>query len=275
MAVKVKFWGVRGSIACPSSQHVGYGGNTSCVEVRFDDTSIILDAGTGLRQLGQDYARRGVRSGLILLTHCHWDHINGFPFFSPFFQRGAEFRVLAGHLSESGGIRSVLASQMAEPTFPVPLHALHADMTYEDFQAGERLDGQAPGLVVKTAPLNHPSGATGYRLEVDGHALCYVTDTEHRPGQPDDAVLGLIAGADLVIYDSTYTDAEFPAKVGWGHSTWQEGVRLCRQAGVQRLAIFHHDPDHVDSVMAGIEREAKRMWESTFVARDDMVVTLG
>jgi phosphoribosyl 1,2-cyclic phosphodiesterase len=275
MAVKVKFWGVRGSIACPSSQHVGYGGNTSCVEVRFDDTSIILDAGTGLRPLGQDYARRGVRSGLILLTHCHWDHINGFPFFSPVFQRGAQFRVLAGHLSESGGIRSVLASQMAEPTFPVPLHALHADMSYEDFKAGEQLDGLASGLVVKTAPLNHPSGATGYRLEVDGHALCYVTDTEHRPGQPDDAVLDLIAGADLVIYDSTYTDAEFPAKVGWGHSTWQEGVRLCRQAGVRRLAIFHHDPDHVDSVMAGIEREAKRMWESTFVARDDMVVTLG
>lgn len=274
MGVGVKFWGVRGSIACPSPNHVVYGGNTSCVEVIHGDTRLILDAGTGIRGLGMDYARRGLRSGVVLLTHTHWDHINGFPFFAPFFIPGSKFRVLAGHLSDAGGIRSVLASQMAEPTFPVPLHALQADMAYEDFRAGETLGDLAPGLVVRTVPLNHPNGATGYRMEMGGKAVCYVTDTEHRPGQPDETILGLIAGADLVIYDSTYTDEEFPSKVGWGHSTWEEGVRLCRQAGAKQLAIFHHNPDHVDTDMAAIETQARALWSGAVVARDDMLLDL-
>jgi phosphoribosyl 1,2-cyclic phosphodiesterase len=274
MSVKVKFWGVRGSIACPSPYHVVYGGNTSCVEVSNDKANIILDAGTGIRGLGQDYVRRHLRSGVLLLTHTHWDHINGFPFFAPVYVPGWKFRVMAGHLSEHGGIRSVLANQMNEPTFPVPLHALKADMTYEDFDAGDQLDDLFPGLRVRTVPLRHPNGATGYRLEMGGKVVCYVTDTEHVPGEPDQNVLQLIAGADLVVYDSTYTDDEFPGKVGWGHSTWQEGVRLCRQAGVKRLAIFHHDPDHVDASMTIIEQLARQAWNGASVARDNMVVTL-
>jgi len=274
MTVKVKFWGVRGSIACPSSNHVVYGGNTSCVEVTDGACNIILDAGTGIRALGQDYVRRHVGSGVLLLTHTHWDHINGFPFFSPIYVPGWRFRVLAGHLTDMGGIQSVLANQMTEPTFPVPLSALKAEMSYEDFRAGDVLTDLSPGLVVRTAPLRHPNHATGYRLELDGKVVCYVTDTEHVLGSLDRNVLDLIKGADLVIYDSTYSDAEFPNKVGWGHSTWQEGVRLCRQGGVKRLAIFHHDPDHVDEDMARIEREAQAMWSGAMVSRDNMVVEL-
>lgn len=274
MTVKVKFWGVRGSIACPSPNHVVYGGNTSCVEISDGTCNIILDAGTGIRTLGQDYIRRHVGSGVLLLTHTHWDHINGFPFFAPVYVPGWRFRVLAGHLADAGGIRSVLSNQMTHPTFPVPLSALKAEMSYEDFHAGDMLDDLCHGLLVRTAPLRHPNTATGYRLELDGKAVCYVTDTEHVPGSPDQNVLALIEGADLVIYDSTYTDAEFPDKIGWGHSTWQEGVRLCRQAGARQLAIFHHDPDHVDSVMAGIERDAKAMWSGASVSRDDMIVSL-
>ena len=274
MAVKVKFWGVRGSIACPSADYVVYGGNTSCIEVSNGDTDIILDAGTGIRGLGQDYMRRNVGSGILLLTHTHWDHINGFPFFAPVYVPGWRFRVLAGHLADCGGIKSVLASQMAQPTFPVPLAALQAEMTYRDFRAGEELVGLSPGLVVKTMPLNHPNGATGYRLELGGKVVCYVTDTEHIPGKPDQNILALIAGADVVIYDSTYTDEEFPSKVGWGHSTWQEGVRLCREAGAKQMAIFHHNPDHVDSEMAAIEAEAKAVWANSVVSRDNMVIVL-
>ena len=187
---------------------------------------------------------------------------------------GWRFRVLAGHLADAGGIHSVLASQMAQPTFPVPLAALKAEMSYEDFRAGDVLTGLFPRLVVRTAPLRHPNGATGYRLELGGRVVCYITDTEHVPGQVDQNVLTLIDGADLVIYDSTYTDDEFPSKIGWGHSTWQEGVRLCQQAGAKRLAIFHHNPDHVDSLMADLEAEAKQTWSGTMVCRDDMVVTL-
>lgn len=274
MAVKVKFWGVRGSIACPTPDHMIYGGNTSCIEVSDGANRLILDAGTGLRALGRELMQTGGTSGILLLTHTHWDHICGFPFFTPFYLPGRKFRVMAGHLSDKGGVRSVLANQMATPTFPVPLSALKAEMDYADFRSGDTLDDLFPGLVVRTCALNHPDGATGYRLEWDGKAVCYVTDVEHHPGELDPVVLELIKDADLVIYDCTYTDDEFPNHVGWGHSTWQQGIRLCRAAGARQLAIFHHNPDHTDSLMAEIEAEAKKVWNGCIVARDEMALIL-
>ncbi|MCK5445629.1 MAG: MBL fold metallo-hydrolase, partial [Rhodospirillaceae bacterium] len=125
---------------------------------------------------------------------------------------------------------------------------------------------------IRTAPLNHPNGATGYRIETDGYSACYVTDTEHVPGELDQNILGLIEGADLVIYDCTYTEEEFPSKIGWGHSTWNQGVKLCRDVGVKQMAIFHHDPDHDDKFMAEIEAIAKAEWDGTFVAREGMEI---
>jgi phosphoribosyl 1,2-cyclic phosphodiesterase len=251
-----------------------YGGNTSCIEVSDGTNRLILDAGTGLRALGQELMQTGGTSGILLLTHTHWDHICGFPFFTPFYMEGRKFRVMAGHLAEKGGVRSVLSSQMAAPTFPVPLAALKATMDYVDFHSGDTLTDLFPGLVVRTCALNHPDGATGYRLEWDGKSICYVTDTEHRPGELDQTIIGLIEDADLVIYDCTYTDEEFPEKVGWGHSTWQEGIRLCQAAGARRLAIFHHNPDHSDTMMAGIEVEAAKVWPNCIVARDEMALIL-
>jgi len=274
MAFEVKFWGVRGSIACASAQHVIYGGNTSCIEVMVNDGRIILDAGTGIRMLGKEVMRQHARSGVLLLTHTHWDHVNGFPFFAPIYVPGWHFRVLAGHLIDRGGIREALASQMTTPMFPVPLQALRAEMHYEDFRMGDTLTNLVPDVTVRTAPLNHPNGATGYRIEYQGKSMAYITDTEHVPGKPDENVLGLMAGADLAIYDSTYTDDQFPSRVGWGHSTWQEAIRLGRAAGVKRLAIFHHDPDHTDDIMEGIEGEARRSWSNALVARESMVITL-
>ena len=274
MGYRVKFWGVRGSIACPSPDHVVYGGNTSCIEVTLGDKVIVLDAGTGIRMCGQGLLKRGVTSATLLLTHTHWDHINGFPFFAPAFRPDFALRIMAGHLSgKPGGIRAVLANQMENPTFPVPLTAMKGTQSFDDFIAGETLE-PFPGVVIKTAPLRHPNGATGYRIEYAGVSMCYVTDTEHVPGDPDRNILGLIQDADLVIYDSTYTDEEFPAKVGWGHSTWQEGVRLCRAANVKRLAIFHHDPDHVDSFMEQLEDAVHREWDGAIVARDGMEITM-
>ncbi len=274
MGYKVKFWGVRGSIACPSPDHVVYGGNTSCVEISVGGHVFILDAGTGIRALGRDLQRRGVTSATLLLTHTHWDHINGFPFFAPAFSPDFSLRIMAGHLSgKPGGIRAVLANQMENPTFPVPLSAMRGAVCFDDFAAGDTL-AFPPGVVVRTGALNHPNGSTGYRIEHGGVSVCYVTDTEHLPGQPDRNVLDLIAGADLVIYDSTYTDDEFPAKVGWGHSTWQEGVRLAQAAGVKQLVLFHHDPDHDDACMVRIEAEAAALLPGTIAARDGMELTM-
>jgi phosphoribosyl 1,2-cyclic phosphodiesterase len=250
---------------------MGYGGNTSCVEILAGDRRLILDAGTGIRDLGARLLKDGERQATLLLSHTHWDHISGFPFFTPAFLGGRSFRVMAGHLNEHGGVRATLAGQMMQPMFPVPLEIMQSDLVFEDFAASDRFQLEG-GIAVQTAQLRHPSGATGYRFDYLGRTVCYVTDTEHVPGKPDERVLALIEGADLVIYDSTYTDDEFPEKVGWGHSTWQEGLRLCRSAHVKKLVIFHHDPDHDDDRMAAIEQEAHKAWENAIVARETMQI---
>lgn len=273
MSFSLTFWGVRGSIACPTRHHVRYGGNTSCIEVSTADQHLVLDAGTGLRELGAKLLAEGVDEVTLLLTHTHWDHIIGFPFFAPAYRTGFSLRIMAGHLKDQGGVRSALDGHMTQPMFPVPLDNLHAEMVFEDFTAGEDFD-LGGGLEVKTEPLNHPNGATGYRLEHEGKSLCYVTDTEHVPGKPDENVLRLIQGADLVIYDCTYTDDEYPNHVGWGHSTWQEGIRLCKQAGAKRLAIFHHDPSHKDDFMDEVEKQARAEWDGAFVAREGETIEL-
>jgi len=273
MSFKVKFWGVRGSIATPSPDHIGVGGNTSCVEVACGGERIIFDAGTGIRLLGHWMMKRDDDHAHILLSHTHWDHINGFPFFEPAFTKGKTFNIMAGHVIDEGGIKKVLGGQMSQPFFPVPLEAMHSQMRFEDFRAGDEFMLEK-GIRIRTAMLNHPNGATGYRVEYKGKSMCYITDTEHIPGKPDKTILSLIEGADLVIYDSTYTDEEFKSKIGWGHSTWQEGVRLCMAANVGKLAIFHHEPDHDDAFLEKIEKEAKAMWPNSFLARENMQIDL-
>jgi phosphoribosyl 1,2-cyclic phosphodiesterase len=273
ISIEVTFWGVRGSIACPSIRHLGFGGNTSCVAVSAGGRQLILDAGTGIRDLGKALLARGERRHILLLSHCHWDHINGFPFFAPAYCPGHELRVLAGHLSGKGGIRNVLAGQMSHPTFPVPLEAMKAQLVFEDFVAGDELD-LGPEIRVRTAPLNHPDGATAYRIDHAGKSVCYVTDTEHRQDGFDPLLLSLIADADMMIYDATFTDAEYRSKIGWGHSTWQEGLRLCRAAGVKRYVMFHHNPDHDDLFLADIEKQAKSVWPAAEMAREGTTVVL-
>jgi phosphoribosyl 1,2-cyclic phosphodiesterase len=273
MGLTVKFWGVRGSIAVPAPNYMIYGGNTSCVEVRANGKLIILDAGTGIRSLGTALLKEGISQGAILFSHTHWDHINGFPFFGPAYSGDHSFKVFAGHLTDKGGIKGALSGQMQQPVFPVPIDIMHARMQFQDFQAGESFQLE-DGVKVKTAPLNHPNGATGYRIEHGGRSVCYLTDTEHIQGRPDENILRLIDGADLAIYDCTYTDDEFPKRISWGHSTWQEGVRLCQRANVKKLAIFHHDPDHDDTFMAKINKEAQEAWLGAIVAREGMTIDL-
>jgi phosphoribosyl 1,2-cyclic phosphodiesterase len=270
----VTFWGVRGSIACPGLATVRYGGNTPCLEVHANGRHLIFDAGTGLLPLGRSMAARGDACETDwYFTHSHFDHIQGIPFFAPLYNPRNRFRLWAGHLAPEMNLKTVLSTMMQAPLFPIPIEIFTADVAFNDFKVGEILT-PAPGITIKTAPLNHPNRATGYRIEAAGKALCYVTDTEHVPGKPDADILGLIEGADLVIYDSTYTDAEFPQHVGWGHSTWQEGVRLVTQAGAKRLAIFHHDPSHDDIFMDEVAAQAEAMRPGTIVAKEGMTIEL-
>ena len=274
MTFDVRFWGVRGTIACPSTSHIKYGGNTSCIEVMVGDRTIIFDAGTGIRNLGNELMKRDVRKAHLLMSHTHWDHINGFPFFVPAYVENRSFHIMAGHLDKvNGGIQDVLNQQMNSPMFPVPLETMQAKLRFEDFKAGEQFKLYSD-VNIRTAQLRHPNGATGYRIEYDGKSVCYITDTEHVPGEPDQKILELIEGSDLVIYDSTYTEEEFLTKVGWGHSTWNEGLALCQAANVKKFAIFHHEPDHDDDFVDGIEAQAQAIWEHSFAAREGMVVSL-
>jgi phosphoribosyl 1,2-cyclic phosphodiesterase len=273
MTFSVRFWGVRGSIACCGPHTARYGGNTSSLEIRCDERMLLFDAGTGLRYLGNSIGDAGPIDADLFLTHTHFDHVVGLPFFKPFFKPQNRFRLWAGHLSEGMTLRRVLGEFMMSPLFPVPPQVFRARMEYREFKAGDTLR-PAGGIAVRTAPLNHPDGATGYRVDYGGRSICYLTDTEHVPGALDRNVLGLIAGADLVIYDSMYTDAEYETYVGWGHSTWQEGVRLCRAAGAKRLAVFHHDPEHDDETLDGIAREVERELPGSIVARDGLVVAV-
>jgi len=265
----VRFWGVRGSIAVPGSDTARYGGNTSCLEVRCGQHLLIFDAGTGLRPLGLSLLGQGPLDADLFLTHTHFDHVNGLPFFVPAFIKGNKLRLWAGHLLPQYTLKYVLSEMMMAPLFPAPVEVFQARMTYHDFTAGQTLTPR-PGVNLRTAPLNHPNNATGYRIEFGGKAICYITDTEHQPGKIDQAIVDLVKGADIMIYDATYTDQEYPKFQGWGHSTWQEGAKIADAAGVKTYVIFHHDPGHSDAFMDQVAADAAKARPGTVVAREGL-----
>ena len=218
----VRFLGVRGSIATPG---MTAGGNTACVEVVAGDTRIILDAGTGLRTLGNERMASGTRNSTILLSHLHWDHVAGLQFFTPVYVPGHRVEIASGGngvMSHDEAIRSLFRA----PFFPVDFDDLGGTVTTRELRPNEKL--QIGDITVTMAKLNHPDPVYGYRLEHGGHSIVYATDTEHF-ACVDPTLKKLAAGADILIYDAQYTPEEYPAKVGWGHSTWQAGAELARE----------------------------------------------
>ena len=273
-----RFWGTRGSIAAPGPRTNHFGGNTSCVELTPPSGGVVvLDCGTGARPLGNrllDHAS-GPLSATILLTHTHWDHIQGFPFFAPLFQPDNHFKVYGpegAHLS----LRDVLAGQMEHQYFPVELDQLAARISYEDLCEGTY---EIDGLRVHAQQMNHPSPTLGYRIEAEGRSICYLSDHEPyfegiwREGAPrgrmesileegDRRHASYMQGADVVIHEAQYTPQEYPSKRHWGHSTYVYVVELAALAGVRRLFLTHHDPSHDDDFIAGVEREAQALARS-------------
>jgi phosphoribosyl 1,2-cyclic phosphodiesterase len=233
---------------------------------------LIFDGGSGLRELGAALVAEPDPVDVDLFySHTHLDHVIGLPFFAPCYNPQSRIRVWAGHLKPERDIRSVLKMMMAPPLFPIPLDIFTAQMSFNDFAAGESLTPQ-PGIALATGPLNHPDRATGYRVEYGGKVVAYITDTEHKPGRRDPNVLRLVEGADLMIYDAMFTDAEYATHRNWGHSTWQEGVRLAEAAKVGRLVIFHHEPAHDDDIMDGIAAAAEKRRPGTLVAKEGLVL---
>ncbi len=262
--MRIRFWGTRGSLAKPGPSTIRYGGNTSCVEVRAPDgTLIVLDCGTGAHELGQALLATGERPirGHLLITHTHWDHIQGFPFFAPLFDPGNEWHVYAPH-GLGQRLEDTLAGQMAYAYFPVNLGQFGATIHYHELSEGSFDVGS---VRVITRFLNHPGLAMGYRLEAEGASLVYATDHEPHSrhlGEAPDGKGGVLpvhsedqrhveflAGADLVIHDAQYTLEEYPKKLTWGHTPAEWAVDFARAGGVRRLALFHHDPLRTDEAL--------------------------
>jgi phosphoribosyl 1,2-cyclic phosphodiesterase len=260
-----RFLGVRGSIATPG---LTAGGNTSCVEVVAGDTRIILDAGTGIRTLGNERMASGPRHSTILLSHLHWDHVAGLQFFTPVYVPGHRVEIASGPngvMSHDAAIRALFKA----PFFPVDFDDLGGTVTTRELRGNDRFE--IGGITVTCARLNHPDPVYGYRLEHGGQSIVYATDTEHF-ACVDPTLKKLAAGADILIYDAQYTPDEYPAKVGWGHSTWAAGAELARAAGVPQLVLFHHDPARTDDALAALEAEAARALPGTIAAREGLVL---
>jgi len=268
----VRFWGVRGSIPRPGSTTVRYGGNTPCLEMRCGDRLLIFDAGTGLHVLGQHLLDQSPVNAHLFVTHSHLDHISGLPFFAPAYDPANAFSLWGNHGTHGMPVRAALQNLMQVPLFPVPLELMQAQLRFVDFAPGETLS-PAADIEIRTASLNHPGGAIGYRVDYQGKSICYLTDTEHYPDRLDMGILELIRNADIVIYDATYTDEEYPAYRGWGHSTWQEGVKLCQAAGVRSFVAFHHAPEHDDDFL---DHMAAELYQAPYlralVAREGMAL---
>lgn len=272
-ALTVRFWGTRGSVSAPGPAARQFGGDTACVEVSNGPHAIIFDAGSGLRRLGLTFRERGLETADIFFSHCHYDHIIGLPFFSPLFDSTIQVTLWSGHLHGHMTTRQMVEEFMRAPFFPVRPAVFSPNTRYRDFVPGDTL--RPPGAaVIHTAALNHADGAVGYRLESDGRVIAYITDHEHGNATADATVERLIHGADLLVIDATYTDAEYPSHRGWGHSTWQHATALCRQQQVKRLVLFHHRPRRTDSELVAIEQEARQAFPDTIVACDDLEITL-
>ncbi len=268
--MEIRFWGVRGSIASPGPATAGVGGNTSCVEVMCGSTRLILDAGTGLRALGDSLLGKGPVESALLLTHYHWDHIQGLPFFVPAYVPSTRLEIVG--LEGRTGLREALGRQMSAPHFPVDLADLGAQIAWREVRLGEAFEiGEARVRAVK---LNHPGGVTAYRIEHRGRVLVYATDTEHY-ACVDPVLLGLAKGADVLVYDSQYTPEEYPKKVGWGHSTYAAGCEIAKAAGVSQLVLYHHDPQRDDAGVAAIEALARQVFPESHAAKEGMEIDLG
>jgi phosphoribosyl 1,2-cyclic phosphodiesterase len=273
--VKLRIWGARGSTPTPEPGNARYGGNTTCVEIRLaNGTLLIFDCGSGLRRLGKALVREFGEApvvGYIFLTHFHWDHIQGIPFFTPLYRKGNAFFFHSVSL-KAEELQGAVEGQMVSPYFPVNMSIMGAVRNFYDIGT-EPVDIQ--GAMISSAQLHHPQGCVAYRVQADGGVFVFATDHEHGSALHDENLRRIAQGADVFIYDAQYTPEEYEGeKRGWGHSTWAEGVRFARQAGARQLILFHHDPDRDDRKLDRIVREARQQFANTVAAFEGLTLAI-
>lgn len=273
--MRVKFWGVRGSTPTPTPRNLRYGGNTPCLEVRTcDDNLFIFDCGTGFRALGKGLEEEAGRKAIkarVFLTHFHWDHIQGIPFFTPLYHERNQF-LFHGLPLQNESLKDTLEGQMTNPYFPVNMDAMAARRRF--FEIEEDLRMEFDDVVLGTKRLNHPQGCLGYRIECGGKVFVYATDTEPGDRRGDQSVRLLADGADVLVYDAQYTPAEMKVHRRWGHSNWKEGVRIAKECKVKKLILFHHDPDRDDTALRALALRAGDHFDDVVAAREGLVIKL-
>lgn len=271
--LQLKFWGVRGSIPVSGPEFERYGGNTSCIELIHGDRHLLFDAGTGVREAAAALRKNGISEIDLFFTHSHYDHIIGLPFFEPIYKPDVTVNLWSGHLAGKITTRGMVDQFMRPPWFPVEPDICRATLGFRDFHAGDVLTPYE-GIVIRTAMLNHPGGAIGYRIEWAGRIVALVYDTEHTEGEISQAALSLMQDADIAIYDTTYTEREMTKFKGFGHSTWQEGVKLAKKAGAKKLGLFHHSPSRTDDDLDAMQADARKSFPGAFCTFDGQLIEL-
>jgi len=269
--LSLKIWGVRGSTPTPGPTTLRYGGETTSFEIRCGDDLVLVDCGSGARNLGGFLHGGPPRAFDLFFTHTHLDHICGLPFFKPAYDERFSINAWAGHFADKQELMDIICRIMSPPIFPVAAKQLKA-VTFRNFVGGELIEREG-GMNISTVVLNHPGGATGYRFDHAGKSICIITDHEHGVPGIDSALRRFVEGADVMIYDAMFTDDEYPTYVGWGHSTWQKGVELALEAGVRHPVMFHHDPRRSDDALDAIAEAAAARHPGALVAREGMVLT--
>jgi phosphoribosyl 1,2-cyclic phosphodiesterase len=281
--MQLTIWGCRGSLPTPGAETVAYGGNTSCVEVSLpDDGLLVLDAGSGIRLLGVELRRRGIRHVHVLLTHLHLDHVEGLRFFAPLFDPDSTVEVW-GPPSPVCGLEERIARSFSPPLFPIDLRRVPATVLFHDVP---RRPWTLEGATLSADLVAHPGPTLGFRIETGTTSVAYLPD--HEPallggiaGRPPDWISGsaLAAGVDLLLHDAQYAEDEYPDRVGWGHSSIADAVAFARSANAARLLLFHHDPAHSDGALDGLEAVARELAGNGAgrpgLAREGMLVDVG
>ena len=264
----VTYWGVRGTLASPGKAFARTGGNTICAALTCGSRLVIFDAGTGIRELGSVLmGQPGIREVDLLLTHVHYDHIEGLPFFAPFFSAEFTIRVWLGRVDGAPDTGTAIKGLMRRPYFPVGPEVFQAKIEYNVVERNAAFS-LGDGIALRTCPLNHPGGATAYRVDFKGRSFAFVTDVEHSPGKTDPAIVDLVGGVGMFAYDSSFSDAELPDYAGFGHSTFEEGLRIRAKAGAGAYHAIHHMPFRTDDEIDAIEAAIRARHPASGVARE-------
>ena len=276
-SLRVRFYGTRGSIPVCARNFQDFGGNTSCIAISTPDPSVlsVIDAGTGIRMLGKELAESGasqLKELTIGFSHFHWDHIQGFPFFSPAYDKNLKINILMmGKRWKGDYLKEILLKQMGGDFFPVELDRMGAHFNFVSL--GRRIVQRSTGMSVKAQLHNHPGGAYGFRLERNGKSMVYITDIEHGE-KIDTRTVELSSNTDLLIHEAQYTSSELKQRMGWGHSSYEQAIEVAKRAGAKKLVMTHHDPDHDDAFLTEIEKNCQKLFADCMLAREGMDIKI-